>query len=105
MAKEPALLLGAPTFEPGWLDMTAPEPPPLPPPEAGASTEPASIDPPKPLPLAPLPEPVAAVPPPIEGGGGITLPARSVPPAAVLPVPRPPPDTDGGGGTTPVPPG
>jgi hypothetical protein len=105
MASAPALLLGAPTFDPGSLDMTAPDPPPLPPPVGGASTEPESIDPPKPEPLAPLPEPKAAVPPPTPGGGGITFPARSVPPGdpCVLPEPRPEPETDGGGGTTFVP--
>ena len=57
------------------------------------------------MPLRLSPEPVGPVPPPIEGGGGTTLFAKSVPPEEpapppVLPVPPPGPESDGGGGTT-----
>ncbi len=99
---------GIPTVEPGWEEITIPEPLVLPPaPLGGARTEPESPGPPRPEPF--LPEPDSPGPEPIEGGGGTTLLASSVP------LPEPPefpepvdeswpvrePATDGGGGMTP----
>ena len=105
IARDPAPpLVGIPTFEPGWLEITAPALEPLPPLFGGASAAPASIGEPKPSPLRPSPEPAVADPPPIDGGGGTTLFADSVPPLPGAPplFPLPPciPETEGGGGTT-----
>src|SRR5580658_2451945 len=107
MASEPLPPLGIPTLEPGWEEITIPEPSLL---AAsllgGARTEPASPGPPRPEPF--LPEPDKPLPEPIEGGGGTTLLASSAP----LPEPAefaapvgepwvvPEPATDGGGGMT-----
>src|SRR6202171_1914521 len=79
-ASEPALLPGSPSVEPGRLETTMPEPPPLPPPPlGGASTEPASSGPPRPVPRAPRPELERPDPAVSDGGGGTTLPALRVP--------------------------
>src|SRR6202035_3958926 len=82
-------------------------------PLGGARTEPTSPGPPSPYPF--LPEPERPSLEPTEGGGGITLSARSVPlpdpPEFLEPVgdpcsepPRSEPVTDGGGGITFCPP-
>lgn len=93
MASEPLPPLpGSPTFEPGCDEITTPPLSLLPPaPRGGASAEPASPGPPRPVPLRPAPEPNGDDPPPIDGGGGITLSARSVP----LPDPPDVPEPDG----------
>src|SRR5579863_2797671 len=98
-------LVGNPTFDPGWLEMTAPALDPLPPVAAGAVGTPTSIGAPSPGPLRPEPEPLEPFPLLIEAGGGMTLLATIVPPGAPLPpplspVPPPAPESDGGGGTT-----
>ena len=100
-------LVGIPVFQPG-CDETTIALPALPPPSAfgGASTEPMSPGPPRPEPF--LPEPETPVPEPSEGGGGTTLPVRSVPlpeplgfPApAGEPRPAPGPVIKGGGAMT-----
>src|SRR5208282_2889668 len=106
IASEPLLPPGIPTVEPGWEEITTPEPALLPPPLlGGARAEPESPGPPRPVPFLPEPE---SAPEPIDGGGGTTLAASSVPlprapefPDPVgepWPVPEPP--TDGGGGMT-----
>jgi hypothetical protein len=106
MASEPLLpLLGSPSLEPGWLEITAPALGPLPPLLGGARFEPASRGAPRPAPLRPKPDPVDPEPPPTEGGGGTILFASNVPrgvpaPPPVLPLPRPAPDSEGGGATT-----
>jgi hypothetical protein len=105
-------LPGIPTLEPGWDEITTPEPLALPPSFlGGARTEPESPGPPRPTPF--LPEPDSPGPEPMEGGGGTTLLANCVPlPEAPEfpeplepppePLPEPPPEfpTDGGGGIT-----
>src|SRR5260370_26683105 len=69
---------GIPTFEPGCDETTIPEPALLPPSDfGGASTDPTSPGPPRPVPF--LPEPERPGPEPIEGGGGTTLLAKRVP--------------------------
>src|SRR5258708_6860733 len=79
---------GIPTFEPGWEETTIPEPALLPPSAlGGASTEPVSPGPPRPNPFPPEPE--SPGPEPMEGGGGTTLFARSVPLAEPLKFPPP----------------
>jgi hypothetical protein len=105
MASDPVLpLVGIPTFEPGWLEMTAPALDPLPALFGRASAEPTSVGAPRPSPLRPSPDPVVAEPPPTDGGGGTTLLADSDPPIPAAPplFPVPPcmPETEGGGGTT-----
>lgn len=106
MASEPVPpLLGSPTLGPGWLEITAPAVPPLPPLFAGAKPAPASSGAPKPVPFLPKPEPADPEPPAMEGGGGTILLASNVPPGApapppLLPVPPPNPASEGGGGTT-----
>src|SRR5579862_1356346 len=106
MDNEPAPpLLGTPTFEPGWLEITAPAFAPLPLAVGGVRFAPGSRAGPRPAPLWPRPEPEDAEPPPTEGGGGTILLASSVPrgapaPPPLLPVPPPDPARDGGGGTT-----
>ena len=106
MASEPVPpLLGTPTFEPGWLEITAPALDPLPPLVGGVRFTPGSSDVPWPAPLRPRPEPDVPEPPPTEGGGGTILLASRVPrgvpaPPPLLPVPPPGPESDGGGGTT-----
>ena len=106
IASEPVLpFVGTPTFVPGCVEITAPALEPAPPVCAGAEGAPASMGPPRPAPRWPEPVPVSLEPPPIEGGGGTTLLASSVPPSTpfapgVVPVPPPAPDKDGGGGTT-----
>src|SRR5579862_7724793 len=105
MASEPMPpLVGKPTLEPACVDMTVPAVAPLPPLVGLARFEPASMGAPKPAPLRPSPEPAEFDPPAIDGGGGTTLLAKSVPlrfpaPVAVLPTP-PLVDRAGGGGTT-----
>ena len=105
-ARDPVTALGGrPTFDPGWLEMTAPALVPLPPFTGGAEGAPELMDVPKAMPLRPRPEPAGADPPPTDGGGGTTLSASSVPvrtpaPPEVLAVPPPGPESDGGGGTT-----
>src|ERR1700722_3352645 len=96
---------GNPTFEPGWVEITALPALPLPPLVGGGAADPASNGAPSPAPLRPIPEPVAFAPPPSVGGGGTTLLASSVPfgapePPPVVPVPPPAPEIAGGGGTT-----
>jgi hypothetical protein len=106
MASEPLFPAGIPTFEPGWDEITIPEPLLLPPSIlGGARAEPASPGPPSPEPF--LPEPESPVVEPIEGGGGTTLPASaSLPEPRRLPAPVdetwlvPEPPTEGGGGIT-----
>lgn len=107
MASEPLPPVpGSPTFEPGCDESTIPEPVLLPPsPLGGPRTEPASPGPPSPNPF--LPEPESPGPEPTDGGGGMTLLARSVPfpepvefPVPGEPWPVPAPVTDGGGGIT-----
>jgi hypothetical protein len=96
---------GRPTFEPGWVEATIPAPVALPPAAfGGARTDPASPGPPRPEPFLPKPERLG--PDPMEGGGAMTLPARSVPLPEPLEVPAPKPlalpepVSDGGGGMT-----
>jgi hypothetical protein len=104
-------LPGIPTLEPGWDEITTPEPLLLPPSFlGGARTEPESPGPPSPTPFLPEPEPDSPGPEPIDGGGGTTLLASMVPlpGAPEFPEPRPedaaepPPEpaTVGGGGIT-----
>src|SRR5262249_2703781 len=106
-AREPVPpTVGTPTFEPGWLEITAPAFAPAPPLFAGESPEPTSVGAPSPTPLRPVPEPFALEPPPTDGGGGTMLFASRVPPGAplpppVVPVPPPAPASEGGGGTMP----
>src|ERR1035438_7647444 len=110
----PPVELGKPTFEPGWLEITTPEPAAFPPLFAGGATdEPISRGPPAPLPFAPRPLPERALPPPIPGGGGTTSTEpgnapSNVPPDCVErppdePLPEPCPSIEAGGGTTCVP--
>src|SRR5579871_4092296 len=83
MARDPVLpVVGSPTFEPGWLDITAPELEPLPPFVDGAKAAPGFNGAPSPRPLRPRPEPVGLDPPLTDGGGGTTLFASCVPPGA-----------------------
>src|ERR1700678_28433 len=102
IASEPLLLPGMPTLEPGWAEITMPDPLLLPTSLGGASTEPESPGPPSPEPFLPEPD----RPAPIAGGGGTTLPASCVPspdpPEFPDPVGEPwlAPATDGGGGIT-----
>jgi len=113
IANEPLPPLpGSPTLEPGCDEITTPPLSLFPPaPLGGARTEPASPGPPRPAPFLPVPEPKAAEPPPIDGGGGITLSASRVPLPDLAefsepdgePWPEPEPVTDGGGGITFVP--
>jgi hypothetical protein len=107
MASEPLPPPGIPTLEPGWDEITIPEPSLLPASLfGGARTEPESPGPPRPEPF--LPEPDKPLPEPIEGGGGTTLFESCVPLpelpefAAPVGVPWvvPEPATDGGGGMT-----
>ena len=107
MASEPLPPPGIPTLEPGWDEITIPEPSLLPASLlGGARTEPVSPGPPRPEPF--LPEPESPEPEPIEGGGGTTLfassGARPEAPEFSLPVGEPwfvpEPPTDGAGGMT-----
>ena len=106
-------LPGIPTLEPGWDEITIPEPLLLPPSLlGGARTEPESPGPPRPTPFRP--EPDSPGPEPMDGGGGITLLASSVPLPGAPEFPEPPPElaaelapelaaetpTEGGGGIT-----
>ncbi len=71
-------LPGIPTFEPGWDEITIPEPLVFPPSLfGGARTEPESPGPPRPTPFRP--EPDSPGPEPMDGGGGTTLLASCVP--------------------------
>src|SRR5580692_4706588 len=102
IASDPLLPPGIPTVEPGWEEITTPEPPLLPPPLlGGASADPESPGPPRPVPFLPEPE---SAPEPMDGGGGTTSLARSVPlpEAPEFPDPDGEPEapTDGGGGMT-----
>jgi hypothetical protein len=106
MASEPLPpVLGIPTLEPGWVEITAPALAPLPPLAGGARFLPTSSEAPRPAPPRLRPEPAGPEPPPTEGGGGTMLFASSVPravpkPPPLLPVPPPAPEREGGGGTT-----
>ena len=105
-------LPGIPTLEPGWDEITIPEPLVLPGSLlGGARTEPESPGPPRATPFRP--EPDRPGPEPMEGGGGITLLASCVPlpeapefpglppgPPEPAAEPDPEPPTDGGGGIT-----
>jgi hypothetical protein len=94
---------GSPTFDPGWLETTTPEPAAFPPALVGGATEePRSIGLPAPEPLAPRPLPESALPPPSPGGGGTTSADPSsepVEPERVPPGETPPPMLAGGGTT------
>src|SRR6202161_159126 len=107
MDREPLPAPGIPTWEPGWHEITTPEPSLLPASLlGGARTDPESPGPPRPEPF--LPEPESPEPEPIEGGGGTTLFANSAllpePPEFPAPVVEPwvvpEPATNGGGGMT-----
>ena len=107
MASEPLPPPGIPTLEPGWDEITIPEPSLLPASLlGGARTEPESPGPPRPEPF--LPEPDKPLPEPIEGGGGTTLFASCVPLPGLPEFPAPVEEpwvvpelaTDGGGGMT-----
>ena len=106
-------LPGIPTLEPGWEEITIPEPLVLPPSLlGGARTEPVSPGPPRPTPFRP--EADNPEPEPMDGGGGTTLLTSSVPLPEAPEFPEPPPElppelapelgpeptTDGGGGIT-----
>jgi hypothetical protein len=70
----PPVELGTPTFVPGWLETTTPEPAAFPPAfDGGATGEPKSSVPPAPAPLLPRPLPARVLPPPKPGGGGTTV--------------------------------
>src|SRR6478736_4503459 len=80
IASEPVFAVGgSPTLVPGWLETIVPASLPLPAVFGGVMLDPTSSGAPSPAPLRPIPAPVAFDPPPIDGGGGTTLLANSVP--------------------------
>ncbi len=108
MASEPPPPeFGKPGLFPGWLERTTAVPAALPALLGGATEEPMSSGPPRPVPFVPRPMPEEACPPPNPGGGGTTSAAPSCAPPFCPedepePLPRcePTPPMLAGGGTT-----
>ncbi len=102
MASAPPAAFGSPALVPGWLEMTTPFAPGVPPAlRGGATEEPRSSGPPAPAPLLPLPRPERALSPPKPGGGGTTFAEPSSGPAVCVDRPEPLPlPMLAGGGTT-----